>query len=178
VQTVLAVLAPNKIENYMEDIIRESGDLVNRLMAVTEQEGSVYPLKHLELNSMNIVFKAGIGRRFDSVDNSEFHQVSNLVQRAMKFAGTEDDMANFLPVFSMLDYFSGIQLKMRKFMDDEYTPKFRSMVREAEASRENNIVKSILEEGFEMTEEEKICFMCNVFLLCHFLEYMLIFVFE
>lgn len=150
----------------MDDIIHESGELVNRLIAVTEQEGSVYPLKHLELNSMNIVYKAGFGRRFDSIENAEFKQVTDLVQRAIKFAGTEDDMANFLPVFSMVDYFSGNQHRMRKFMDEEYTPKFRSMVREAESSKEYNIVKSILEEGFEMSEDEKICFMCNVSIVC------------
>lgn len=163
---MLAVLAPNKIDSYyMDDITRESSNLVDRLMSVTEKEGAVYPLKHLELNSMNIVFKAGFGKRFDSIDNPEFRQVTDLVQRSIKFAGTEDDMANFLPVFSFVDYFSGNQLKMKKFIDEEYSPKLLSLVREAEATQGNNIVKSILEEGFEMTEDEKVCFMCNVSLL-------------
>lgn len=76
----LSVLAPKMIEqNYMDSIRKESVDFINRLISTTETKGSADPLKYLELFTLNVIFNAGFGRRFDSVDDSEFRSLAHMV---------------------------------------------------------------------------------------------------
>lgn len=66
-------------KNYMDSIRKESSDFANRLISATETKGSVYPLKYLELLTLNVIFNAGFGRRFDNVDNPEFRSLAHMV---------------------------------------------------------------------------------------------------
>jgi len=76
----LSVLAPKMIEkNYMDSIRKESFELAKRLIKVTEINGNVDPLKYLELLTLNVIFNAGFGRSFDSIDDPEFRSLANVV---------------------------------------------------------------------------------------------------
>lgn len=155
---MLSVLGPKHIHKYMDTIIQESEDLVSRFIESTEKEGATNPFKHLELNSLNVVFSAAYGRKFDSVDDQEFIQLSTMIEKSMKFAGLENDLANFLPIISIVDYFAGSQVKQKNFIKYERDPVYRNLIKEARASKVPNVVKSLKENGFNLTEDQTLVF--------------------
>jgi hypothetical protein len=167
----LSVVAPKQIENYMESIQKEACDLVSRLIASTEKEGSIDPIKFLELNSLNVIFNLGFGRKFDSVDDPEFKEITEIIELGMKYSGLENDMATFLPVFSIVDYFSSSQATMRNFVKNIRNPAFRKLIREASKKEGPNLIKSLDNEGYDMTEDEKVVFMSK-YLSCKKLAYL------
>jgi hypothetical protein len=155
------VIAPKQIENYMDSIQKEARDLVSRFIASTERDGSINPLKYLELNSLNVIFNLSFGRKFDSVDDPEFKELTEVIETTMKYGGVENDMSTFLPIFSIVDYFSGLQAKMRNFIVTRRDPAFRKLIREASKMESPNLIKSLDEDGFNMTEDDKVVFMCK-----------------
>ncbi|KAI9487029.1 MAG: cytochrome P450 [Benjaminiella poitrasii] len=158
----LSVLSPKHVEKYMEFIQQESDYLASQLMKVTEKEGSVNPFKLLELYSLNVMLKAGFGKRFDDASDPEFIHLADTVEMAMKLAGVENDLPNFLPILSIIDYFAGTQVKMKRFIKTKRDPTYRLLIKEAMLAGGDNIVKSLDADGYAMTEEEKIVFMSDM----------------
>ncbi|KAI8354066.1 cytochrome P450 [Blakeslea trispora] len=148
---VLSVLAPKQMENFMSSIQKESMDFANRLIDFTTQNGSVNPVKLLELNSMNVIFQALFGRKFESVEDPEFCQLSDMVERAMEYAGLEQDLPNFLPVLSVFKC-SSTRLKR--------DPIFKKMIEEAYNTDGPNVVKML--DQYDMSLEEKIILMSDL----------------
>jgi hypothetical protein len=75
-----SVLSSKMIEqNYMDSIMKESSELAKRLINATEINGSVDPLKYLELLTLNVIFNAGFGRSFNSIDDPEFRTLAHVV---------------------------------------------------------------------------------------------------
>jgi hypothetical protein len=168
----LSVLAPKQIEKYMDSIHKESSDLVDRLIESTGKEGSTNPIKALELNSMNVIFSASFGRKFDTLDDPEFIELSDIAETSLKYAGTENDLANFLPIISIFDYFAGTQVKLKKFIKTRRDPIYRNLIKEASERDGQNLIKSLDEDGFNLTADEKLVFMCKYYLQCiGFLKY-------
>jgi hypothetical protein len=144
----------------MNSIAKEAQDLVSRLIASTEKEGSADPFKFLELNSMNTIFSIAFGRRFGDVDDPEFRSLSELIEQAVKYAGLENDLANFLPIVSILDYFNGLDTRMKNFIKYELDPVILQLLQQALLTEGPNLAKSLDEDGHDMSETEKIAFMC------------------
>jgi hypothetical protein len=109
---------------------------------------------------MNVVFNIGFGGRFDSIDDPEFKELSELVETTIQYAGLENDLANFLPIVSVFDYFNGSEIKMKSYMKNERDPLFRRLLHQAALKEGPNLVKSLDEDGHDMSEDEKIVFMC------------------
>ncbi|KAI8090417.1 cytochrome P450 [Thamnidium elegans] len=150
----ISVLGPKRVEAYMPLIQQESKELVNRLIESSESEGSVNPFVDLELNSMNIMFKSTFGRRFDSIQHPEFVKLTQIIEATMKHCALENDLANFLPIVSVFDYFFGSQSEQKDFIKNERNPFFRRLVKEAEQAEGPNVVKSLVEDGFALTDDE------------------------
>lgn len=147
----------------MDSICEESARLVDGFIKSTEKHGSTNPTKYLELNSMNVMFATGYGRKFDSVEDPEFIDLSDIVETSLKFAGLENDMANFLPIASVFDYVAGTQSKMAKFAQTRLDPVFRKLIKAATEAEGPNLVKSLKEEdGSELSDDELRVFMCKV----------------
>lgn len=162
IKLALSVLAPKQIEKYMDSIQKEATDLVSRLIETTEKEGSADPFKFLELNSMNVIFSVCFGRKFDSATDPEFHKISTMIETSMKFAGLDNDLASFLPAISIIDYFAGKQATQRKFLKNEFHPTFVNIIKEARISEGPNVVKSLVENGFTLSEEDTVVFMSKI----------------
>ncbi|RCI06239.1 cytochrome P450 2 sub U member 1 [Rhizopus stolonifer] len=158
----LSVLAPKQMDNFLDNIKKESADFVHRLIEATEKEGNVNPLKFLELNTMNVIFQACFGRRFDSVDDPEFSKLAHMVETSMKYAGLEEDLPSFLPILSLFNYFSNKTSKWKNFINNERNPIYIKLIEEALKKEEPNVVKSLDENGFPMSMEEKIVFMSDL----------------
>lgn len=156
------MLAPKQIENYMDSIHREARDAVTGLMECTEKEGCTNPLKYFELSALNVVFTAAFGRRFESVNDPEFVDMSEMIEVIIKYGGIENDLANFLPFMTVVDYLTDSMAKMKSFISDQRDPVYRKLIEEAEHRDGPNVVKSLKENGFEFTDDETLVFMCNV----------------
>ncbi|EPB82552.1 hypothetical protein HMPREF1544_10714 [Mucor circinelloides 1006PhL] len=159
----LSVLAPKMIEkNYMDSIRKESFELAKRLIKVTEINGNVDPLKYLELLTLNVIFNAGFGRSFDSIDDPEFRSLANVVEVTMKLAALKNDLPSFLPALSIVDYFFGTEAKMKSFINNERNPTYRKLIREAFKKEGPNVIKSIGENGYVMDEDDMVVFMSDL----------------
>jgi hypothetical protein len=165
----LSILAPKQIVHYMDTIHKESRFLVDSLIAVTENEGGVNPLKHLELSSLNVICAAGFGRRFDSIYDPEYEKTAHLVKAGIKFCGYEDDLGNFLPITSMFDRFLGKQVKMRQYINERNTV-FRKLIEQAKLKEGTNLIKSLEENGCNLSEDDTLVLMCiPSFIMIHVL---------
>lgn len=149
----------------MDSIHKESEDLVSRLMQSTKDEGEVNPFKFLELNSMNIILTAAFGKRFDSVQDPEFYKTATMIETGMKFGGLENDLPNFLPVISIIDYLAGTQAKQRHYLKHERDPIYTKLIKDATTRDGPNVIKSLVENGFHFTDEEKLVLMGNIIFL-------------
>lgn len=85
----------------MDSITEESVRFVDGLPVSTEKNGETDPTKYCDLNSMNVMFSTCFGRKFEPVEDPEFVDLDDTAKIGMKFAGVENDMANFLPVFAV-----------------------------------------------------------------------------
>ncbi|GAA5798502.1 hypothetical protein HPULCUR_003906 [Helicostylum pulchrum] len=150
----LSVLAPKHIEKYIPYIHKEAKDLVTRFIKSTEKEGSVDPFKLLELNSMNVITETSFSKRFDSVEDPEFIKLSSIVETTMIYCGAEHDLANFLPIVSIYDYFFGNRAEKKNFNLNERNPYLRRIVKEAAYAEGPNVIKAFEEGGFKLTEDE------------------------
>ncbi|KAF1802550.1 cytochrome P450 [Mucor lusitanicus] len=159
---VISILAPKQIETYMDSISNESFELVNRLMRATEEDGSVDPMQHFMLQALNVIYKVSFGDRFEAIDDPKFHELSSLIEETMTLGGFENDLASFLPILSIVDYFAGSQVKMKRFIKLKRDPVFKRLLKEAMAREGPNVVKSLGEQRFEFTEEDKIVLMCDI----------------
>lgn len=150
----LSVLAPKHIESYTPSLERESRDLVSRFIESTEKNGSVNPLKHLELFSMNVIITAIFSKRFDSVEDADFKKLDAMVAHVIKNCGLENDLPNFLPIVSIYHYFFGGQAEQRDFIKNKRNPFFRQLIRDAAVAEGPNVIKSLVEDGFKLSNDE------------------------
>lgn len=79
----------------------------------------------------------------------------------MELASLDNDLPNFLPALSVVDYFIGTQVKMKNFTNNERNPVYRELIKEAFNKEGPNVIKSLGENGFVMDEEEMLVFMCK-----------------
>lgn len=154
----MTVLAPRLItDNYIDSIKKEAHDLVSRFIeSSNESEGGIYPLKYLELNSMNVITSACFGKKYDSINDPEFINLSEVVEITMKLGGIDNDLPNFLPIVKIFDYFAGTKEKMEKFIKTRRDPTFKKHIQEAFACEGPNVMKSLEENGFHFTEDQKL----------------------
>lgn len=159
---VLSVIAPKNVDNIFIDMIKvETTALVERLITSSAaSKGGVDSFKHLHLNSMNIVFSSAFGKQYKGIDDPEFDELSDVINELISLGSLESDLANFLPIFSLLDYFLGKRAYIMDFFDNKRNPLYRNLIREASNKEGNNLVK-LLDE-FELTEDDKLVTLCKV----------------
>lgn len=158
----LTVLAPNVIaDKYMKSIKQETYDLVSRFIETTETEGGIDPWKYLELSSMNFMFLACFGRKFNDIKDPEFAHLEWMIEKNMKYVAIENDLGNFFPSLSFINKFVDTHAEQEKYIKTERDPFYRRFVREALAREGPNVVKSLEENGYNFTEDEKLVFTCE-----------------
>ncbi|KAL9545710.1 hypothetical protein MBANPS3_007016 [Mucor bainieri] len=154
----LTVLAPKNINNFEDAIVHETQYLVDMLLETSLEKGSVDPMKHFELASTNIIYSTCFGSRFTSVTDPKFYALAEMNKENMVLAGFQNDLPNFLPFLSFVDKLMGVQAKMRHHIDSKRDPAYRQLIKEARAMEGPNLVKSIDESQFDMTDDELLVF--------------------
>lgn len=130
-------------------------------MRATEKDGSVDPMQHFMLQALNVIYKVSFGDRFETIDDPKFHELSSLIEETMTLGGFGNDLASFLPILSIVDYFAGSQVKMKRFIKTKRDPIFKRLLKEAMSREGSNVVKSLDEQKYDFAEEDKIVLMCK-----------------
>lgn len=160
----MSVLGPKQVEKYMDLIQQQAGDLVLRMLDSSQKEDGINPHYYFSMYSLNVISSVCMGKQFDSVNDPAFIQLVDTLADAMKFAGLENDLPNFLPAISFIDYFTGIKGKMRDFIKHKRDPISTEFVREAYVSSRPNMIKSFKENGYDIPEEDMIVLLCKVYI--------------
>jgi cytochrome P450 len=138
----------------MDLIEQGSSDLVDRLIKATKADGSVNPTKNLELYSLSIISKVTLGKKFESVEDPDFKKTSYIIEEGIKMAGPDYDMPNFLPIFGPLNYYLGVEKKMRDFVKNERDVYFGKYIEESRNNKVENIITALLYDGETFDKEE------------------------
>lgn len=147
---------------------QEAVHLAHRLIQETLSNGGdgVAPLKHLELCAMNTILCIAFGkRRFESVEEREFKEVSVVVETIMEMAATVNDFSSFVPSLSFIDAIFGSEAKMRKFIQTQRDPVLKKLIKNAQENKESNgenFVKTLDESDFNLEEDELLVLMCKL----------------
>lgn len=156
--TVLSIIAPKVVDKaYIEPIKEESIALTDRFIEYSKIENGVSTVDHLHLNSMNIIFQAGFGVHFSSIEDPEFKALSDIGRTSVGLAAIEEGLPSFFPILGISQYFSGKLTFMKDFIENKRDPKFRQLIEEALKKDEPNLAKSLGE--FNFTDEEKLVIM-------------------
>ncbi|KAL9558852.1 hypothetical protein PS6_001063 [Mucor atramentarius] len=154
----LTVLAPKNIDKFEDAIVSETEYLASMLLKATLAKGSVDPRKHFELVSTNVIYSTCFGSRFTAITDPKFYALSEMGKENMVLAGFQHDLPNFLPFLSFVDRFIGTEAKMRHHIDTKRDPTYRQLIKEARLMQGPNLVKSIDESPFDMTDDELLVF--------------------
>lgn len=158
----MTVLAPKNIDKFEDAIVSETEYLASMLLKATLAKGSVDPRKHFELTSTNVIYSTCFGSRFTAITDPKFYALSEMGKENMVLAGFQHDLPNFLPFLSFVDRFIGTEAKMRHHIDTKRDPTYRQLIKEARLMQGPNLVKSIDESSFDMTDDELLVFTCKL----------------
>lgn len=157
---VASALSPKLIDTKYRGLVEEEATkLADRLIAYSKAENGADPSKHLHLNSLNIVFSIGFGKRYENIEDPEFSHVSECIVKSIMLGSLENDLASFIPAYFIVDYFNGSDKVMRDFIEKERNPRYRSLMAEGLKREGPNVVKSL--EEFDITANEKLVIMCK-----------------
>ncbi|KAI8883843.1 cytochrome P450 [Backusella circina FSU 941] len=152
---VLAVLAPKNVDQYMSSIENESDSFVERLLEATKTIGSLDPYNFLELNARNIITNVCLGIEYKSNKDPEFILATKISEEGARLSSITMDLPKFLPAFSLITYFLGIEKRMGDYIRDVKDPHVKRMIDAAVIKGGPNVIKAFNEHGFKFTEDER-----------------------
>jgi hypothetical protein len=147
----------------MENIEFEATDLVKRLMNDTAKNGHVNPTGYLQLTTLNIIFDITIGKRYESLDDPELHEIITMLKRNIYFGGIEKDISTYLPILSVFDRFSGLESTMKDHFVNTRDVIIRKLISQAVQKNEINIMKTLNDEASNLDEMDKVILLCKFF---------------
>ncbi|KAI8982619.1 cytochrome P450 [Pilobolus umbonatus] len=160
----LSILLPKKVEVYADEIDSESDALVERLISCSEKDGGVFPLPHLEFNSLNFISAALFGIRFTSVDDPEYQEMANISATTSKLLDLGNDLSSFLPILASFNLFKNTTSVIKDFVDNVRDPVMIKLMDEAQKRDGPNLVKEVREDNFDLDIKDEIVFFSDLLL--------------
>lgn len=134
------------VDSFNDMIEYEADTLLERLVSASKEDGGINPFKTLQLASLNVILSTCFARRADSVDDPLFRDIVHYVDEHVGFAGLENDLPSFLPIFHWLEKF-GSQARNKKQKSDRLLETrnrlFRYLVQQARKTDQNCFVKTL-----------------------------------
>lgn len=155
-------MGPKQIEKYIPLINQQASDLVSRLLESSEKNNNIDPYYYFSMYSLNVISDVCMGKKFESVEDPDFIKLVDSLTDSMKFAGLENDLPNFLPVLSFVDHLTGIKGKMKDFVENKRDPAMKKFIQEASTSDRPNMIRSFIENGHAIPEDELIVLLCKL----------------
>ncbi|CAO3632019.1 unnamed protein product [Mucor hiemalis] len=139
--TVLALVAPNKIDERAEVYRLESIALVERILRkIDNGEAEFYPKMDIQLAVFNISLQICLGKRYDSYEDEEFKAIYRLVDEHFEFEDISFELPNFFPaIYTPLH--SMLHKSKMEAWEERFVKVVSSHLEEARAKEDVNLVK-------------------------------------
>lgn len=138
---VLALVAPNKIDERAEVYRLESIALVERILRkIDNGEAEFYPKMDIQLAVFNISLQICLGKRYDSYEDEEFKAIYRLVDEHFEFEDISFELPNFFPaIYTPLH--SMLHKSKMEAWEERFVKVVSSHLEEARAKEDVNLVK-------------------------------------
>lgn len=147
----------------MTSIQNQAKKLVDTLMDTSDKtKAGIFPFKDLQLYVMNTVTLIAFGRTFPTRDDRTFIEISETIDEGFKLSGVDYDLANYLPVFTIYDYFKGVRKILSQYLIEKRNPVFGSLIKEAHYTDGPNLVKYLDDHGHGLSKEETMVIFCKL----------------
>ncbi|KAG2230638.1 cytochrome P450 [Thamnidium elegans] len=151
---VSSAISPSQINIYLPSIENQAKKLVDRLIETTKKESGVHPYTDLQFFSVNTIFAIAFGRKFESINDPDFKDLKDQIEESMAYSGIEYDLATYLPIFSIYDFFTGVQAKIRRLVEERRNPSFQKFIKEGLQRTDHNLVKYLEEGDFDLSQDD------------------------
>lgn len=95
------------------------------------------------------------------MDDHEYKKMSGLARDSLLLAGLKNNICDFLPVVSIINFFTGRESKMKDFIEKKRNPIFREYIKQARLREGPNMIKTLDKNGSRLSEDEMIVLMGN-----------------
>ncbi|KAI7896202.1 cytochrome P450 [Mucor mucedo] len=160
---VAAAIAPSQIDLHMSSIQNEARKLVDILIDTSDKtKAGIFPFQDLQLYIMNTVTLIGLGKSFPNKDDPKFIELAHTIDEAFRLSGVDFDLASYLPIFIIYDYFKGVRQTFKHFVTEIRDPMFDALIKEAYDAEGPNLVKYLKENNYDLSEEETMVILSDI----------------
>ncbi|KAG1455412.1 hypothetical protein G6F46_008173 [Rhizopus delemar] len=143
------ILSPGSVDKFSDILEAEVDQLVDRFAKYSESGEALDPFKELQLSSLNVILALVLATRFESTDTPDFKTMHRCINDIMIFGGPAGDIGSFLPMLAWIDMFTGVENKMRNFVNIYRDDFFMKLIDNALKKNQRSLVKDL----YQMKEE-------------------------
>ncbi|KAI9264098.1 cytochrome P450 [Phascolomyces articulosus] len=132
----IQALSPKNRPHLDKLVIPEAEEVVEKLLTITTQKGSVNVADPLHFLSLNVILSTCFGKRVTSTDDPLFLEITSIMREGGKRASPAEEINTFLPIMTLFDMITGKKQKLDQFIVEQRDPAFGRLIQEA---RENNV---------------------------------------
>ncbi|CAO3593213.1 unnamed protein product [Absidia cylindrospora] len=160
----LNVLAPQRVNEFVDLIMMEADNLVDQLLTETKRHGQIDPGTTMNASALNVILTTVFGKRVKSVDDPLFKEIMHFVDLSMKYGEAEGDLSQYMPIFGYLDFIAGKKRVFSDFVSKVRDPLFSRLIQEAAESETDCLIKSFLDlkEEFNLDDKDLIVIMSDL----------------
>ncbi|KAI8334327.1 cytochrome P450 [Chlamydoabsidia padenii] len=160
----MKVLAPQRVNELSNVLVKEANHLVNLLVTETARNGQIDPVSYLLSGSLNVILTTCLGKRVTGIDDPLFKEITHFVKTSMKYGGAEGDLSQFLPIFNRFDFLTGKKREFVNFINNYRDPLFARLIKEACEGDADCLIKTVvaLKEEYELDDTDVIVLMADL----------------
>ncbi|KAI8890613.1 cytochrome P450 [Backusella circina FSU 941] len=146
--------SPKKVDQFTYLIEEQATYMIDTLLESSKKNGPIFPAKNLHLFSLNIICQIAFSKKFKSVDDPEFLDISDLVETMIKLGGPDRNLPAFFPALKIFKFLSKSENQLVDLVRNRRDPTLLELRRHALQSDTPNIVKSLEEDGTPFNIED------------------------
>lgn len=141
---LLHILSPKSVDSLSSIIEREAEKGVKYIVELAKSHGAIDPLDFSRFIAMNLMFSVAFNiPGTESFDDPTFKEMLHFVERNAHFIDLSNDASVMFPIMKLPEALFGKEKKMKRYVDDEYFPFMRRIIKRARESDGNSLVKKV-----------------------------------
>ncbi|CEG72390.1 hypothetical protein RMATCC62417_07956 [Rhizopus microsporus] len=141
---LLHILSPKSVDSLSNIIEREAEKGVKYIVELAKSDGAINPLDFSRFIAMNLMFSVAFNiPGTESFDDPTFKEMLHFVERNAHFIDLSNDASVMFPIMKLPEALFGKEKKMRRYVDDEYFPFMRRIIKRARESDGDSLVKKV-----------------------------------
>ncbi|CAO3635540.1 unnamed protein product [Cunninghamella blakesleeana] len=152
----LELLAPQKVDDFVDLIVDEVDLLIEELLNKTKQHGEIYPLKYLQASTLNVILLTTFGTRVESINDPLLKEITHNFETHMKLGSFTYDYSSYLPFLKFLDIIIRKRHIIKTFIDNSYHPLFKGLADQASKNKKDCFYTRLLKmkEEYGLIDED------------------------